>query len=171
MLEEKTSKNLGIPYVYLPDQKKFLCQNGVMFTLEEYHNGIDLNAEYERRERRISSMITLMRKVLGFFAKREIQIRRKKKLKNLIKMYKKNQITPKAFLEGTIQIFQTPPEHIKIMTADGSEYLVPKELMENQGLTMKYQMLDELIADKLTIPEDLDVTHLADGTPMALSRY
>lgn len=51
MLEEKTSKNLGIPYVYLPDQKKFLCQNGVMFTLEEYHNGIDLNAEYERREK------------------------------------------------------------------------------------------------------------------------
>lgn len=51
MLEEKTSKNLGIPYVYLPDQKKFLCKNGVMFTLEEYHNGIDLNAEYERREK------------------------------------------------------------------------------------------------------------------------
>lgn len=51
MLKEKTSKNLGIPYVYLPEQKKFLCQNGVMFTLEEYHSGIDLNAEYERREK------------------------------------------------------------------------------------------------------------------------
>lgn len=51
MFKEKTSKNLGIPYVYLPEQKKFLCQNGVMFTLEEYHSGIDLNAEYERREK------------------------------------------------------------------------------------------------------------------------
>lgn len=49
MLEEKTSKHLGIPYVFLPEQKKFLCSNGVIFTLEEYKNGLDLNAEYERR--------------------------------------------------------------------------------------------------------------------------
>lgn len=48
-LVERTSEHLGIPYVYLRDQKKFLCQNGVLFTLEEYKNGIDLNAEYERR--------------------------------------------------------------------------------------------------------------------------
>ena len=49
MLEEKISKNLGQPYVYLKDKKKFLCSNGVLFTLEEFKNGIDLNAEYERR--------------------------------------------------------------------------------------------------------------------------
>lgn len=48
-LVERTSEHLGIPYVYLKDQKKFLCQNGVLFTLEEYKKGIDLNAEYERR--------------------------------------------------------------------------------------------------------------------------
>ena len=48
-LEEKISKHLGKPYVYLKDQKKFLCSNGVLFTLEEYKNGIDINAEYERR--------------------------------------------------------------------------------------------------------------------------
>ena len=48
-LVERTSEHLGIPYVYLKDQKKFLCQNGVLFTLEEYKNNIDLNAEYERR--------------------------------------------------------------------------------------------------------------------------
>lgn len=51
MLEEKISKHLGKPYVYLPDQKKFLCQNGVLFSLEEYKKGIDINAEYERREK------------------------------------------------------------------------------------------------------------------------
>ncbi len=49
MLEEKISKNLGQPYIYLKDKKKFLCSNGVLFTLEEFKNGIDLNAEYERR--------------------------------------------------------------------------------------------------------------------------
>lgn len=49
MLEEKISKHLGKPYVYIKDQKKFLCSNGVLFTLEEYRNGIDINAEYERR--------------------------------------------------------------------------------------------------------------------------
>lgn len=51
MLEEKISKHLGKPYVYLPEQKKFLCSNGVLFTLEEYKEGIDINAEYERREK------------------------------------------------------------------------------------------------------------------------
>lgn len=50
-LEEKISKHLGKPYVYIKDQKKFLCSNGVLFTLEEYRNGIDINAEYERREK------------------------------------------------------------------------------------------------------------------------
>lgn len=48
-LEEKTSERLGIKYVYLPDVKKFLCENGVMFTLEEYKNGIAINDEYEKR--------------------------------------------------------------------------------------------------------------------------
>ena len=49
MLEEKISEHLGKPYIYLKDQKKFLCSNGVLFTLEEYKNGININAEYERR--------------------------------------------------------------------------------------------------------------------------
>ena len=48
-LEEKISEHLGKPYVYIKDQKKFLCSNGVLFTLEEYKNGININAEYERR--------------------------------------------------------------------------------------------------------------------------
>ena len=48
-LEEKISKHSGKPYIYLKDKKKFLCSNGVLFTLEEYKNGIDINAEYERR--------------------------------------------------------------------------------------------------------------------------
>ena len=49
MIEEKISKHLGKPYIYLKDKKKFLCSNGVLFTLEEFKNGIDINAEYERR--------------------------------------------------------------------------------------------------------------------------
>ena len=50
-LEEKTSVHLGVPYIYLPDRRKFLCSNGVLFTLEEYKKGIDINAEYTRREK------------------------------------------------------------------------------------------------------------------------
>ena len=49
MLDEKISKHLGQPYIYLKDKQKFLCSNGVMFTLDEYKKGIDINAEYERR--------------------------------------------------------------------------------------------------------------------------
>lgn len=49
MLEEKLSKNLNVPYVYLPNEKKFLCSNGVLFTLEEYKKGIDIQKEYAKR--------------------------------------------------------------------------------------------------------------------------
>lgn len=51
MLEEKISKNLGVPYIYLPDKRKFLCSNGVLFTMEEYKAGIDIKAEYEKRKK------------------------------------------------------------------------------------------------------------------------
>lgn len=50
MLTEKISKHLGVKYIYLPEKKLFLCENGVPFTLEEYRRGIDLQSEYERRK-------------------------------------------------------------------------------------------------------------------------
>ena len=49
-LEEKTSVHLGVKYIYLPEKKLFLCENGVPFTLEEYRQGIDLPSEYKRRK-------------------------------------------------------------------------------------------------------------------------
>lgn len=50
-LTEKVSKHLGVPYVYLPEENKYLCQNGVMFTLDEYKKGINLSEEYDKREK------------------------------------------------------------------------------------------------------------------------
>ncbi len=50
MLIEKISKHLGVKYIYLPEKKLFLCENGVPFTLEEYKQGIDLPSEYKRRK-------------------------------------------------------------------------------------------------------------------------
>ena len=50
-ITERVSVNLGVPYIYLKKYKRFLCANGVLFTLQEYKDGIDLNAEYERREK------------------------------------------------------------------------------------------------------------------------
>lgn len=49
MLEEKISKHLGVPYIYIPSKRIFLCENGVPFTKEEYKD-IDINAEYEKRK-------------------------------------------------------------------------------------------------------------------------
>lgn len=79
-LVERTSEHLGIPYVYLKDQKKFLCQNGVLFTLEEYRNGIDLNAEYERRlkedmlyDYNYAKSTGLLRKKRGYKKTEEVQ--------------------------------------------------------------------------------------------------
>lgn len=50
MLTEKISRHLGVKYVYMPDNKMFLCETGVPFTLEEYKKGIDLEKEYEKRK-------------------------------------------------------------------------------------------------------------------------
>lgn len=50
MLIEKISKHLRVKYIYLPEKKLFLCENGVPFTLEEYRQGIDLPSEYKRRK-------------------------------------------------------------------------------------------------------------------------
>ena len=79
MLEEKISKHLGQPYIYLKNRKKFLCSNGVLFTLEEFKNGIDLNAEYERRAKEdmlydyaYAKNTGLLRKKRGYAKKQEI---------------------------------------------------------------------------------------------------
>lgn len=53
MLEEKISRNLGIPFVEImhEGELKYLCCNGVLFTDSEYKNYTDLSVEYERREK------------------------------------------------------------------------------------------------------------------------
>lgn len=77
-IEEKISKHLGKPYIYLKDKKKFLCSNGVLFTLEEFKNGIDINAEYERRAKEdmlydyaYAKNTGLLRKKRGYAKKQE----------------------------------------------------------------------------------------------------
>lgn len=83
MLEEKISKHLGKPYIYLPEQKKFICQNGVLFSLEEYKKGIDINAEYERREKE--------NKLYDYnYAKSTGKLRKKRSLVNLESKGNKN---------------------------------------------------------------------------------
>lgn len=50
-VKERMSKNLGTPYVFLPDSRTFVCQNGVMFTEKEYDDRIDFKSEYEKRSK------------------------------------------------------------------------------------------------------------------------
>ena len=75
MLEEKISKNLGVPYIYLPDKRKFLCSNGVLFTMEEYKAGIDIKEEYEKRKKDDTLFDYT-------YAKRTGLLRKKRKLSN-----------------------------------------------------------------------------------------
>jgi hypothetical protein len=49
MLKEKISVKLNIPYIYLPEQKMFLCSTGVLFSLAEFKSGINVRTEYERK--------------------------------------------------------------------------------------------------------------------------
>lgn len=53
MLEVKTSKHLGVPFVEVEHEgeKKYLCFNGVLFKDSEYMDYADLQKEYERREK------------------------------------------------------------------------------------------------------------------------
>lgn len=78
MIDEKISKHLGKPYIYLKDKQKFLCSNGVLFTLEEFKNGIDINAEYERRAKednlydyQYAKNTGILRKKRGYAKKQE----------------------------------------------------------------------------------------------------
>ena len=73
MITEKISEHLGKPYIYLKDKKKFLCQNGVLFTLEEYKNGIDINAEYERRAKEDKLYDYVYAKNTGILRKKRAQ--------------------------------------------------------------------------------------------------
>ena len=81
-LKEKTSERLGVKYVYLPDVKKFLCENGVMFTLEEYKKGIAINDEYEKRAKEdnlydyvYAKSTGLLRKKRGYAKVQEVEKR------------------------------------------------------------------------------------------------
>ena len=80
MIDEKISKHLGQPYIYLKDKRKLLCANGVLFTLEEFRKGIDVNAEYERRAKEdmlydyaYAKNTGLLRKKRGYANKKEAQ--------------------------------------------------------------------------------------------------
>lgn len=85
-LEEKISEHLNVPYVYMPEHKKFLCSNGVMFTLEEYKNGLDLNVEYERRAKEDKLYDYAYAKSTGLLRKkRSLETVNKSKPKNVNK--------------------------------------------------------------------------------------
>ena len=90
-LEEKISEHLGKPYVYIKDQKKFLCSNGVLFTLEEYKNGIDINTEYERRAKEDMLYDYAYAKSTGLLRKK----RSYKKAEKVLESHKENGLTTK----------------------------------------------------------------------------
>lgn len=52
-MQERISKNLGIPFVTIEDENKnkhFVCQSGVAFSEEEYLKGIDVVSEHIKRQ-------------------------------------------------------------------------------------------------------------------------
>lgn len=52
-MQERISKNLGIPFVTIEDNNKnkhFVCQSGVAFSEEEYLKGIDVVTEHSKRQ-------------------------------------------------------------------------------------------------------------------------
>lgn len=92
-LEERISEHLGEPYVYLREQKKFLCKNGVLFTLEEYKNGIDINAEYERRLKEDTLYDYAYAKSTGLLRKKRNQGQSSDTARGVKSVYSNNQRT------------------------------------------------------------------------------
>lgn len=113
MLQEKISKNLGLPYIYLPKDKKFLCQNGVLFTLDEYKEGIDIAGEYERRSIEDELYDYDYAKETGILRKKE---KEKDSLKRLFSRGTKGVILLMLFSVSIISMY--------ISTMHTSEYLM-----------------------------------------------
>lgn len=80
--KEYISKHLGVPYVYLPDLKKYICANGVAFTKEEYLQGIDLKSEYEKREAQGEIYDYAYAKSTGILRKKAIKRPKEESLEN-----------------------------------------------------------------------------------------
>jgi hypothetical protein len=122
MLKEKISKHLGKPYVYLPDQKKFLCQNGVLFSMEEYKKGININAEYERREKEDMLYDYAYAKSTGL-------LRKKRSLVNLESKGNKN-CAPSEAKEESKSVTKT-----NSTSREESKVVSEVELHEDKGLS------------------------------------
>ena len=117
-LTEKTSRHLGVPYVYLPEQKKFLCQNGVLFTLEEYKKGIDINVEYERRAKEDMLYDYAYAKSTGLLRKKRgmvtVEYERKKNTENIAE-----KLSTRGEYESNTEIGETDREKSKIIPKVG----------------------------------------------------
>lgn len=95
MLTEYTSKNLNVPFVIVQKKGKkcYLCNNGVLFTDEEYKSGIDLIREYEARAKKGGLYDYSYAKNTGFLRKKSILHGKKKEVvavKEEVKTEKKN---------------------------------------------------------------------------------
>lgn len=95
MLTEYTSKNLNVPFVIVNKKGKkcYLCNNGVLFTDEEYKSGIDLIREYETREKKADLYDYSYAKKTGFLRKKSTTKRENKEVveaKEEVKAEKKN---------------------------------------------------------------------------------
>ena len=74
MLKEYISKNLNVPFVYLNDKQKYLCSNGVLFTKEEYLNGINLQEEFVKRSKENNLYDYNYAKSTGFLRKQRAKV-------------------------------------------------------------------------------------------------
>lgn len=76
-MQEKISKNLGVPFVVASDdngQKIFVCENGVGITEKEYLEGIDVKEAYKEREKEIELYDYTLAKEKGIAQKKETSL-------------------------------------------------------------------------------------------------
>lgn len=130
-LEERVSKHLGVKYIYLPEKKLFLCENGVPFTLEEYKQGIDLQSEYERRK--------YEGKLFDYMYAKNTQILRKKRTK--VVQQASNEVLAQKEQKGTEEVrTHSSDENISERKSGSDEHeLIQRKVSSSIGMFERTQ--------------------------------
>ena len=158
MLEEKISKNLGVPYIYLPDKRKFLCSNGVLFTMEEYKAGIDIKEEYEKRKKddtlfdytyaKSTGLLRKKRKLNNDNAENKQDLKTDSTVINAEKVTVKAEKSDKSVLVICLLLFFTSLVSMYISTLHTATYLFDYTYAKSTGLLRKKRKLNNNNAEK-----------------------
>lgn len=121
-LKERISQHLGIPFVLLPEGK-YVCQNGVVFTKDEYLKGIDLASELAKRQENGELYDYDYAKKYGILVKQKIRQGEEKEEEEYLSVELPEEKQPKSVIILCIALLLTSFGSMYISTVHTANYL------------------------------------------------